>query len=76
MSNFPILRPQELQAALKISKPTLRKWMLDGCPCVIVSRGRHRVRRRFVLERVLSWLEKREQRPRLGRPHARRGVHA
>lgn len=48
-------------AELGVSRPTLQKWVADGCPHIKINpnaTGRA-IRRRFNVEQVRAWLEAR-----------------
>jgi hypothetical protein len=66
-----LLTPKELQHELRTSHTTLSLLLREGMPHVVISRGEHRARRRFVLEDVLRWLADRDGKAKL-RP---KGVH-
>lgn len=52
-----ILTAQELAKKLKVSLPAVRRWTLDGMPCMRL--GGRLVR--FELEKALAWLQRKQQ---------------
>jgi len=59
MNPSELLTPKQLQKALSISKPVYLELLRDGLPHIVITRGEFRATRRFQLERVVAWFERR-----------------